>query len=182
MCGYPLGNARRQTGRVRIRERREADLEQLEILARRVHTSDHYPVYLPDGDFGRFLTRPSSLRAWVATRDDEIIGHVALNDTTSEPVMDAVAGLNGDRRAVYVARLLVGPSFRRSGAGRALLKQALREANASGRLPVLDVVDIPSAAPAVALYRSEGWDETARVSFGLGDLHLEEIVFVGPAG
>ena len=165
-----------------MRERREADLEQLEVLARRVHTSDRYPIHLPDGDFSRFLTRPSSLSAWVATQDDEIIGHVALNDTTSEPVMGAVAGLKGDRPAVYVARLLVDPSVRRSGTGRALLKQALQEAVSSGRLPVLDVVDIPTAAPAIALYRSEGWVETARVSFDLGDLHLEEIVFLEPAG
>lgn len=47
---------------------------------------------------------------------------------------------------------------------------------------MLDVVDIPTAAPAIALYRSEGWVGTERVSFDLGDLHLEDIVFAGPAG
>jgi GNAT superfamily N-acetyltransferase len=96
--------------------------------------------------------------------------------------MDAVAGREGDGPVIYVARLLVEPSARRSGIGRALLKQALREAVSSGHVAVLDVVDIPTAAPAIALYRSEGWVETARVSFELGDLHLEEIVFTGPAG
>lgn len=167
-------------GCVQIRERQAADLEQLEILARRVHTLDGYPIYLPDGDFRRFLTRPQSLRAWVATHDHEIIGHVALNDVTSTPVMDAVADLNDDRPAGYVARLLVDPRSRRFGAGRALLKHALHEAVSTDRLPVLDVVDTPTAAPAVALYRADGWVETARVSFDLGDLRLEEIVFVGP--
>lgn len=167
-------------GCVQLRERHAADLERLEILARRVHAVDRYPIYLPNGDFRRFLTQPQPLSAWVATHDDEIIGHVALNATTSKPVMDAVADLNDDRPAVYVARLLVDPGSRRSGAGRALLKQALHEAVSRDRLPVLDVVDTPTAAPAMALYRAEGWAETARVSFDLGDLHLEEIVFVGP--
>lgn len=166
---------------MQLRERRDADLEQLEVLARRVHAADHYPVYLPDEDFRRFLTQPSSLDAWVAILDDEIIGHIALNDTTSEPVMDAVADLESDRPAVYVARLLVDPSRRRSGAGRALLNRALHGARSRSRLPVLDVVDIPTAAPAIALYKAEDWVETARVTFDLGDLHLEEIVFVKPS-
>ncbi|MEM9515385.1 MAG: GNAT family N-acetyltransferase [Actinomycetota bacterium] len=165
---------------MQLRRRHAADLEQLEILARRVHTVDGYPIYLPDGDFRRFLMQPQSLNGWVATHDDKIIGHVALNATTSKPVMDAVADLNDDRPAVYVARLLVDPSSRRSGAGRTLLKLALDEAVSNERLPVLDVVDTPTAAPAIALYRAEGWAETARVRFDLGDLHLEEIVFVGP--
>jgi len=51
----------------------------------------------------------------------------------------------------------------------------------TGFLPVLDVVDIPTAAPAIALYRAEGWREIARVSFDLADMHLEEIVFTAPA-
>ena len=59
-----------QTASVKIRERQNADLEELETSARRVHTSDRYPIYLSDDDFRRFLTQPASTAAWVATVDD----------------------------------------------------------------------------------------------------------------
>lgn len=74
------------------------------------HARSTRPIYLPDGDFRRFLTRPASLRAWVATQDDQITGHVALNGTTSAPVMDAVASDEGNRHAIYVARLWSTPA------------------------------------------------------------------------
>ena len=112
--------------------------------------------------------------------DDRVVGHVALNETTSAPVMRAVADHGYDRAVRYVARLLVDPGARRTGAVRALLEHARREAVATGCVPVLDVVDISTAAPAIALYRQSGWHQIARVSFDLGDLHLNEIVFVGP--
>ena len=168
-----------QTGRLQIRQRQDADLEQLETVARRVHASDRYPIYLPDGDLRRFLTQPTPFAAWVMTEDDRIVGHVALNDATSDPVMRAVDDLDNGRPARYIARLLVDPNARRAGYGRMLLEHARCEAVAEGCLPVLDVVDIPTAAPAIALYRAAGWQEMARVSFGLGDMHLDEIVFVG---
>jgi len=94
--------------------------------------------------------------------------------------MRAVSEQNDGRSAIYVSRLLVDPSARGIGAGRALLEHARKAAASIGHLPVLDVVDIPTAAPAIALYRAQGWTEIARVSFDLADLHLEEIVFVGP--
>ena len=91
----------------------------------------------------------------------------------------AVYDLGNDRPVRYIARFLVDPGVRRAGVGQALLERARRETVAEGCLPVLDVVDIPTAAPALALYRTAGWQEIARVSFDLGDLHLDEIVFVG---
>ena len=169
-----------KNGRVQIRPRLDADLQQLEIVARRVQVADRYPIYLPDGDFHRFLTQPAPIAAWVLADDDRVVGHVALNDTTSPPVMRAVADHGYDHPVRYVARLLVDPGARRTGAGRALLEHARHEAVATGCVPVLDVVDIPTAAPAIALYRQSDWHEIARVSFDLGDLHLNEIVFVGP--
>ncbi len=169
-----------QTGCLQIRERQAADLEHVETVARRVHESDRYPVYLPDGDFRRFLTRPASTAAWVATSVDRIVGHVALNETTSKPVMRVIDDLGNDRPALYIARLLVDPSARRTGIGRALLEHARQGAVSRGCLPVLDVVDVPTAAPALALYRAESWQEIARVSFVLAEMPLEEIVLVGP--
>jgi len=145
-----------QTGRFQIRLRQDSDLEQLQAVAQQVQSSDGYPIYLPDGDFGCFLTEPASIAAWVMTDQDQIVGHVALNEGTSAPVMLAVNELGYDRPARYIARLLVDPDARRSGSGRALLEHARCEAVAEGCLPMLDVVDIPTAAPAIALYQADG--------------------------
>jgi len=165
-------------GEFEIRERREADLDQLEEVARRVRAVDGYPIYLPDDDARRFLCRPQPIAAWVAVADGRVLGHVALNASTSEPVMAAVAAVDPERPAAYVARLLVAPTARRSGVGRALLARARGHAVEAGFLPALDVVDGPNAAAAIALYRSEGWSQIARVSFRLADLDVDELVFV----
>lgn len=169
-------------GGLQIRKRNDADFQRLEIIARRVQAADRYPIYLPNGDYRRFLRQPASTAAWVATLADQVVGHVALNDSTSTPVMRAVDELGDERPALYIARLLVDPNARRTGSGRALLDHARREAQSSGHLPALDVVDIPTAAPAISLYRAEGWREIARVSFDLADMHLDEIVFIAPTG
>lgn len=64
---------------------------ELVAVAARVHAEDHYPIFLPHGDFVRFLTRASPVAAWVAVRDERIVGHVALNAETSGPVMRLAA-------------------------------------------------------------------------------------------
>jgi GNAT superfamily N-acetyltransferase len=165
---------------VEIRERREQDLSDLVTIAARVHDTDNYPVFLPDGDYSSFLTRPSSLAAWVAVRGRELVGHVALNDTTSRPVMQLVDEDGPTRPPVYVARLLVDPRSRRDGVGRHLLEHARREALSAGRSPYLDVVDTLTAAPAIALYRHDGWEEIGRVRFELAGNEIHELVFRGP--
>jgi GNAT superfamily N-acetyltransferase len=152
-----------------IRERVDVDLDQLVAVAGRVHEADRYPIFLPDDDFYKFLTRPEPAAAWVAIRDGSVVGHVALNAETSGPVMQLVAALDSKRPALYVARLLVDPSARRAGIGKMLLEQARRAAVDSGHVPVLDVVDTPTAAAAISLYRSNGWEEVGRVSFELVD-------------
>ena len=42
---------------------------------------------------------------------------------------------------------------------------------------MLDVVDIPTAAPVLAAYRADGRQEIARVTFDVGDMHLDETAF-----
>jgi GNAT superfamily N-acetyltransferase len=164
-----------------IRERRDIDLDQLVTVARRVHEADRYPIFLPDDDFYGFLTRPKPAAAWVAVHHGSVVGHVALNVETSRPVMQLVAALDSKRPAVYVARLLVDPGARRAGIGRKLLEHARRAAVVSGHVPVLDVVDTPTAAAAISLYRSDGWDEVGRVSFDPVDAEMHELVFRGPS-
>lgn len=165
---------------VEIRERRNDDVDQLVLVAARVHEVDNYPMHLPGGDFARFLTRPIPIAAWVAVRGEQIVGHVALNDETSRPVMQLVDELAPALPAAYVARLLVDPADRRSGVGRRLLEHARRAAVESRRSPFLDVVDTPTAVSAMALYRQAGWSEVGRVSFNLVGGEVAELVFRGP--
>lgn len=163
-----------------IRQRHDRDLDQLAAVAGRVHEADRYPIFLPDGDLCGFLTRPKPIAAWVAVHEGSVKGHVALNAETSAPVMQLVSGLETARPAVYIARLLVDLSARRTGLGRRLLEQARRAAVDIQHAPFLDVVDTPTAAAAMSLYRSAGWGEVGRVRFKLVDAEIEEIVLRGP--
>ncbi len=115
-----------------IRERRADDLDQLVAVASRVHEADGYPIFLPDGDFVRFLTRPKPTAAWVAVSDGTVVGHVALNPASSGPVMHLIAELESEP-AIYVARLLVDPGFCRalSALTRSSATCAARSARAS---------------------------------------------------
>jgi ribosomal protein S18 acetylase RimI-like enzyme len=164
---------------VKIRQRRDDDLDELVVVADRVHASDRYPIFLPDGDLKQFLNEPTPLAAWVAVRVGRLVGHVALNETTSRPVMQLVDTQHLTRPAIYVARLLVDPGSRRCGIGRQLLEHARRAAVDAQRAPFLDIVDKLTAAPAIALYRRDGWEEIGRVRFELAGGELDELVFRG---
>lgn len=163
-----------------VRERQAGDLVNLVPLFERVHTLDNYPVFLPDGDISRFLSNPAPIAAWVAFRTGQLVGHVALHDTTSRPAMQLAEDhvTNGGQPA-YVARLVVDPGSRGHGIGRQLLNHARRAATERERSPYLDVVDLPGAAPAIALYRHAEWEEIGRVKFDLAGDHVEELVFCG---
>jgi hypothetical protein len=55
-------------GGMQVRKRRGGDLLELVAIAARVHRADGYPIYLPEADLVRFLTRPEPLAAWVAMK------------------------------------------------------------------------------------------------------------------
>jgi hypothetical protein len=59
---------------VDIRARRDDDLDELVTIAARVSAADDYPIFFPDRDFPRFLTRPKPVAAWVAVRESESSG------------------------------------------------------------------------------------------------------------
>jgi GNAT superfamily N-acetyltransferase len=165
---------------VDVRARRNDDLDELVTIAARVSAADGYSIFFPDRDFARFLTRPKPVAAWVAVRDERIVGHVALNVETSRPVMALVAKLAPERSALFVARLLVDPEARREGVGRNLLEQARRAAVESGHCPMLDVVETPKAEPAMSLYRGDGLEKVGRVPFGRSGAEVDELVFRCP--
>ncbi|MEM8620425.1 MAG: GNAT family N-acetyltransferase [Actinomycetota bacterium] len=163
-----------------VRQRRPSDLDELVTVAARVRDRDGYPMYLPNDDYVRFLERPVPLAAWVALEDTQLIGHVALNEATSPPVMELVSATHGTTQPVFVARLLVDPAHRGRRIGQTLLERATEAAAALGRPAYLDVVDTPATAPAVALYRRCGWQPLGRVGFDLVDEPIEELVFAAP--
>lgn len=159
-----------------IRPRREEDLQGLVHLVARVRDLDGYPPFLPGNDFHSFLTEPAPLASWVADSDNRVVGHVALNGET-HPGAIAVArdaGVAGDLGVV--ARLFVDPAVRRRGYGKLLLERAVGEAVSQGRAPILDVQ--ATAASAIALYRSDGWQELGRCTLAMsGEAPIEEVIF-----
>ena len=168
-----------------IRSRSAGDLDRCAAVAEAVYAVDGYPAYLPGqvrpGVLRSFLDVADAHAAWVAEEDGDIVGHVALHAHGSGPVMD-LAGRATGRPAealAVVARLLVAPQLRRSGAGRALLEVASEEATARRLWPVLDVAVFLRGA--VGLYESAGWRCAGEVSVPLPDGRvLEELVYVGP--
>ena len=163
-----------------VRPRVNRDLPELERLAAFVHVRDGYPAHLP-GEIGEFLVSQDALGAWVAESNEEIVGHVALHGRSWGGVMEAARQATGlsDASLAAVARLLVSPSARRHGIGRALLEAAAAEACHLGRRPILDV-DTTLAA-AVSLYESAGWVRIGSVEFPLPDgRQLAEHIYLGP--
>jgi GNAT superfamily N-acetyltransferase len=165
---------------VQLRGRHAEDLEELDAISARVHAADGYPIYLPERDFIRFLTRPEPLAAWVAEQDGTVVGHVALNAASSPAVMRLARDVVTDGGIAFAGRLLVDPSARRHAVGARLLDRARREAIARRRVPMLDVVDTPSASAAISLYQSEGWREVGRTTFVIDGREIEQLVFRGP--
>lgn len=163
-----------------IRERLPEDGTALESIAFETHAFDGYPKYLP-GDLRSFIVDSGALTAWVAEVDGLVVGHVALHPRSVPEVMKIAldaTGLREDQVAV-LARLLVSPSVRGMGIGRALLEHATTAATRLGRRAVLDVVD--DHVSAIALYDRSGWTRVGQVEWNLPDGRpLREFVYVSP--
>lgn len=104
------------------------------------------------------------LAAWL---DGHLAGTVTLDLVTSEN-QPHVAGIQ---------KLMVDPTARRAGIGRALLRRAEQAARAHGRR--LALLDTRRGSAAEALYRSEGWAELGGIpGFELdGERQPQETVF-----
>jgi ribosomal protein S18 acetylase RimI-like enzyme len=106
-----------------------------EAEAEPTHTDDLESV-------GRLLVRdPASLI--VAEANDELVGSV-------------IAGWDGWRGSIY--RLVVAPSHRRRGLGRALVRAAEERLVAAGAVRMQAIV-VETDAHAVAFWRASGWEE-----------------------
>ena len=139
-----------------MRPRREADMAALMVTLREVHDADAYPTNWPL-DPARFLTPPGEFAAWVAHRNEKIIGHVGLR-TGGSTICGRLASehLNvTPEQVAVVTRLFVTPHARGCGAGEALLgavRDTLRNLGLHGALDVDE-----QANPAIRLYERLGW-------------------------
>jgi ribosomal protein S18 acetylase RimI-like enzyme len=163
-----------------VRDRADADLAACADLAAAVHESDGYPHYLP-GDLRSFIAASSAYQAWVAERDGQVAGHVALHARTCGSVMELASEALGrpPEGLGVVSRLLVSPDARGERIGRALLETATQAAIARDLWPILDVsVDLTAA---IALYERCGWVRAGQVCVRFSDGNgLTEWVYLGP--
>jgi GNAT superfamily N-acetyltransferase len=163
-----------------VRQRTDADLDRCVAMAVAVHELDRYPLYLPT-DLRTFLVSPDAYGAWVAEDGGEIVGHVALHRRSLAPVM-ALAGQalhQPVERLGVVARLLVAPTGRHRGVGRALLEAAWADAIARDLSPILDVAT--EFQGAIRLYEACGWTRVGEVTVRLADgFSITEHVYLGP--
>jgi GNAT superfamily N-acetyltransferase len=162
------------------RPRLPDDVEACVRLLDRVHDLDNYPPLWPV-DLAEFVVSEQELSAWVAERDGELIGHVALHDAEGDALFEvatAATGLPASGLAV-VARLFASPDVRRVGLGRGLLDLATGEAHARGLRPVLDVAKV--LPPAIAMYEAAGWTCVGEVDVRYRDFDpLPVWVYAGP--
>lgn len=149
-------------GGVRVRERRDEDLDACAELLRAVHEQAGYPINWPADPRG-WLTPASRLGCWVAELDGRVVGHVVLTAV-------------GER--AEVERLFVDQTVTRNGIGRRLLDHCVTTAAEFGRELSLEVVDNRGAA--VHLYRRAGWTETTRTPIDWGGEHATELIRFSP--
>lgn len=169
------------TGAVLVRERTDADLDQLVRIAGAVQEHDGYPGRRPR-DLRAFLVADDALGAWVAHCDGRLVGHVALHEQSLPVVMRTAGEALGraDHELAVVARLIVDPVARRCGAGSALLEAAVAAARDLRRHALLDVVTRYEAAN--ALYRSRGWLNLGEVEMAFRDgTVLRSYVYAAPS-
>jgi GNAT superfamily N-acetyltransferase len=164
---------------VEVRRRTESDLDACVALAAVVKAVDDYPPHLPH-ELLRFVVGSDSIDAWVAQEEGNVVGHVALNRTTSDEVMALAGQVLGKppEALAVVARLFVAPTRRGEGTGARLLRTATVAAVDRGLAPILDVAT--HFKPAIALYEKLGWRRVGSVTVTFLEQDLHEFVYVGP--
>ena len=154
---------------IMIRNRTDADVPACADLLRQVFAIDGYPV---EGvaDAEGWMYPEGLLSAWVATKNDEILGHTAVckpqsGDASAEML---VARSKVQRSEIAVlARLFVGPNARGAGLGQRLAAVALEYASENNLHAVFDVMEKDQAA--IRIYDNLGCVLLGRTSHHVPD-------------
>jgi GNAT superfamily N-acetyltransferase len=131
-----------------IRARAETDLAACVAALWSTHDASGYPALWPRDPAGWLTFIGRDVRAWVATADGAVVGHVALGREDGPTGTELHPSL-------AITRLFVAPVARGRGVGAALLVTAVDFVRASASRPVLTVADTGGAA--IRLYERTGW-------------------------
>jgi predicted N-acetyltransferase YhbS len=154
-----------------IRRRRDRDLAACARLVRRAFFEGQFPGQ-HDEDPRLWLADHAVLDAWVAERDGEVVGHVAISRLELDPLSalrwrESTGHVPSD--LIAVSRLFVRPRFRGQGIAASLIDVACAEIRARGKVPVYEVITTSSLAPSYS--RDHGW--RLRSSEPLHDPHKD---------
>ncbi|WP_018252336.1 GNAT family N-acetyltransferase [Salinispora mooreana] len=147
-----------------IRDRVPADLQRCISVLADVHRLDRYPLNWP-ADTYQWLSPDNTRHAWIAERGSTLVGHVAIHHPASaaDPAFttNPVAATSpAATTVVEISRLFVAPAARRHNTATRLLHHARQWATEHQLDLMLEIVDDPRSAAAIALYEHTGWRHT----------------------
>ena len=167
--------------KVRIRRRRPHDLAACRRLLGLVAMEGDYPLPKP-ASLRDWVSDREIMDAWIAEREGEVLGHLALIQVGS----DAVSAMRWREvtgrpvtELVGISRFFVRSSARGHGIGSSLLQSAVTEARDRGLLPVAEMMS-PSRE-GVRLYEKQGWRLAEMYPTGPRTAPLEAYMYVLPA-
>ena len=164
-----------------VRDRRPEDLDAAAAALVAVHRADGRPVEGVDDPHAR-LTPPGLLHAWVATLDDEVVGHALVS--TAQPGVAAVEAWveqGGDRATVVVGGcLFVAPAARGHRLGLRLARTMTDWAVHHALDIVGDVVAEDTGT--IAIYERLGWQRIGTAPHDTGHgTRVPAHLYVSPA-
>ncbi|WP_148572498.1 GNAT family N-acetyltransferase [Nocardioides caldifontis] len=164
---------------VRVRRRRDHEVAACARLLGLVQAEGGYPLPRPESLRG-WLTDAGLEGAWIAERQGEVLGHVAVGRVGH----DAVSRMRWREagrpveQLMGVSRLFVRPRAREQGIGAALLTTAVADVRARGLTPVAELVS--PGREGVRLYEKHGWRLVARHACGGRDAGLTSYMYLLP--
>jgi GNAT superfamily N-acetyltransferase len=164
-----------------VRPRADADLPGCVEALATVHEADKYPKVWPADPAGWLAPGKLDL-AWIAVDEGSVLGHIGGGSGVDDPALLAHTGRPADE-LVQVARLFVVPAARGRRIAQSLLGALTDHAAATGRRPVLDVLE--ESTPAIRLYEGLGWQLVGRRRADwttMDGRHPMIRVYAGPSG